>query len=94
MSNPQQNHRDLAVAVVTTSGRWPTTGFDTVPENQKIKHVLQEATKHLHLAGTEGWIATVGNQTLNPDESFAGQGFTSGQILIDFGPRQGGGGCA
>lgn len=85
------NHLD--VAVLTTSGSWPATGFEKASVNEKVRHVLQQAARHLHLAGTDDWIATVGGQTLNVDESFRANGFTSGAIQIDFGPRQGGGGA-
>lgn len=92
------NHNDrdrqqLDAAVLTTSGRWPATGFERVSANEKVRHVLQQAARHLHLAGTEDWIATVGAQTLNVDESFRANGFTEGHVQIDFGPRQGGGGA-
>lgn len=85
------NH--FGVAVLTTSGRWPAIGFERASVNEKVRHVLQQAARHLHLAGTDDWIGTVGAQTLNVDESFRASGFTGGEIQIDFGPRQGGGGA-
>lgn len=85
------NH--LEVAVLTTSGRWPATGFEKANANEKVRHVLQQAARHLQLAGTDDWIATVGAQTLVVDESFRANGFTGGELQIDFGPRQGGGGA-
>lgn len=88
-----QHPPELDVAVLTTSGRWPATGFEKVSENEKVRHVLQQAARHLHLAGTEDWIATVGAHTLNVDESFRANGLTRGHVQIDFGPRQGGGGA-
>ncbi len=90
----EQHHGHLHAAVVTTSGRWPDTGFEKVPDHEKVRHILDQATKHLHLAGTQDWIATVGSKTLNADESFKANGFTMGDVVIDFGPRQGGGGRA
>jgi hypothetical protein len=90
----QKKHEDLEAAVVTTSGRWPATGFDKTAPNQKVRHVLDQAAKHLNLAATNDWIATVGTKTVNADVSFADNGFTTGEIIIDFGPRQGGGGRA
>lgn len=95
MSEKNDDHHasHLGVAVLTTSGRWPTTGFERESVNQKVRHVLREAARHLDLAGTDDWIATVGATTLNVDDSFRANGFTRGEILIDFGPRQGGGGA-
>lgn len=90
----EQKHGHLEAAVVTTSGRWPATEFEKASANEKVRHVLDQAAKHLHLAATNDWIATVGTKTLNADLSFADNGFTTGEIVIDFGPRQGGGGRA
>jgi hypothetical protein len=92
MSQEHENH--IGVAVLTTSGRWPTAGFEKAALNEKVRHVLQQAARALNIAGTEDWIATVGTQTLNVDESFRANGFAGGEVQIDFGPRQGGGGRA
>lgn len=92
MNEKHQNH--VEVAVLTTSGRWPARGFEKVSVNEKVRHVLQQAARHLRIASTDDWIATVGAQTLNVDESFRANGLTTGEIQIDFGPRQGGGGYA
>jgi hypothetical protein len=56
--------------------------------------MLREASRHLNLADTDNWIATVGSQELKIEDSFRENGFTGGEIVIDFGPRQGGGGRA
>ncbi|MGA3124319.1 MAG: hypothetical protein ABSF69_26470 [Polyangiaceae bacterium] len=92
MSEQQDKH--LGAAVVTTSGRWPASGFENVPDHEKVRKLLDEAAKRLDLAGTHDWIATIGTKTLNADESFKANGFTRGDVVIDFGPRQAGGGCA
>jgi hypothetical protein len=92
MSEKQDKH--VEVVVLTTSGRWPSTGFESVPDHQKVQHVLNEAARHLHIASTEGWIATVGTKPLNVGESFEANGFKHGEVQIDFGPRHGGGGNA
>jgi hypothetical protein len=86
------SEQHLQAAVVTTSGRWPTSGFEAVNDHQKVRQILEEATRQLQLAGTQDWIATVGAKVLNPDDSFLANGFTTGNVVIDFGPRQGGGG--
>ena len=86
--------KHLAVAVLTTSGRWPATGFEKASPNEKVRHVLKQAARALDLASTDDWIATVSGKALNQDNSFAENGFGTGQVVIDFGPRQGGGGRA
>jgi len=92
MDQDKKNH--LSVVVLTTSGRWPTTGVATVPSHQKVRVVLSHAAQDLGLAGTDGWLATVGAKTLDVDKSFVSNGFAEGSIEIDWGPRQGGGGHA
>jgi hypothetical protein len=89
-----EHHGHLGVAVLTTSGRWPEHGFEKAPTHEKVQHVLDQAIRHLHLAGTQGWIAMVGSKELNAGESFEKNGVTTGDAVIDFGPRHGGGGRA
>jgi hypothetical protein len=89
--NEGQGERKVEVAVVTTSGSWPASGFNGVPERQPVKHELEEAARHLGIVNTSGWIATVNGRQINTDASYLENGL-SGQITIDFGPREGGGG--
>jgi hypothetical protein len=91
----QMSEKKLGVAVVTTSGRWPTTGFEIVNDNVKVRVVLDDAAKHLKLTGTAGWVATLAGSTtaLNQDASFKDDGITGGDVVLDFGPPHGGGGA-
>lgn len=83
------NH--IAVATVTTSGVYPTEGYNQVPLNQPIRVELQRAEKAFELTDTGGWVATVDGRPLNVSQSYAASGLT-GQIEIHWGPREGGGG--
>lgn len=83
----------VMVEIVTTSGTWPDEGFDKVPAHQKIQVLLEKAVKKLRIADVNGWIATVGDKELNVDSSYLDNGLT-GRVSIDYGPREGGGGCA
>lgn len=82
----------VQVQVVTTSGKYPEGGFDEVPANQKVRIQLDKAAKHLHIADTTGWLAMIGDRELNVDLSYRENGLT-GKVIIDYGPREGGGGC-
>src|SRR5438105_5989225 len=88
---PHDNH--IEVAVVTTSGRWPTSAFDRVAIHQPIKVELENAARHLGIVDTSGWIARIGSRELDPATSYADNGLT-GAVQIDYGPREGGGGYA
>lgn len=81
----------IEIAVITTSGTWPEEGFDSVPIHQPIKVQLQHAVKKLKIADTTGWVAKVGNRELNIEQNYL-ENQLSGQVEIDYGPREGGGG--
>ena len=88
---PKVQPQHIEVAVVTTSGTWPEKGFDSVPIHQPIKVELQQAAKELKIADTTGWVATVKGRELNIEQSYI-ENQLSGQVEIDYGPREGGGG--
>lgn len=88
---PQGNF--VQVVVVTTSGSYPETGLERTPQQQKIRVILEKAANKLEITGTNGWIALVGDRELNVEASYIENGL-QGEIEIDYGPREGGGGCA
>ena len=92
---PDQKHpkpHHLFAAVITTAGTFPAEGFDEVPENQPVKVELEHATKKLGITNTTGWIATVGGRELNVAKSYVDSDL-KGTVEINWGPREGGGGC-
>ncbi len=88
-SNHPPNH--VNVAVLTTSGRWPAHGFESTPSNQKVKVALDHAARALHIVDTSGWVATVGSREVAIGSSYV-ENHLTGEVLIDYGPRAGGGG--
>lgn len=91
--NSHANANFVEVAVGTTSGFSPTDGYEQVPVHQKVKVQLDKAAKVLNLTNTDGWVATVNKQPINPDLSYQENNLT-GTIEIDWGPHEGGGGNA
>ncbi len=83
----------VEVSVVTTSGSYPSQGFEQAPSRQKVKILLEAAARHLGIVDTSGWVATANGKEIKIDLSFADNAL-SGQVEIDFGPREGGGGNA
>lgn len=81
----------IEVAVITTSGTWPEEGFDSVPIHQPIRIQLAHAVKKLEIADTTGWVAKVGSRELDVNLNYV-ENQLSGQVEIDYGPREGGGG--
>ena len=99
MNSEKQKHNDdhgdnfVHIAVVTTSGSYPAEGYDEVPINQQVRIFLAEAGRKLHIADTSNWIARVGNKEINLEQSYEENGL-HGEVDIDFGPRESGGGNA
>lgn len=83
----------IEAAISTTSGFFPNEGYERIPVHQKIRVLLDKAAKELNLAGTDGWVASVNKNPINPDLSYVENGL-SGTIEIDWGPHEGGGGNA
>lgn len=100
-SDKAEHHQDslhenavfIEVAVSTTSGFYPSEGYERVPAHQKISVQLDKAAKALNLAATDGWVASVNKNPIRPDLSYEKNGL-SGTIEIDWGPHEGGGGYA
>lgn len=85
----------VEVSISTTAGFFPTEGFERVPEHQKIQVLLEKAQNKLKIKGTADWIATVtgpsGKRTLDVAKTYTENGL-SGEVEIDWGPSEGGGG--
>jgi len=81
------------VAVVTTSGRYPTTGFDKVAAHQPVQNELNKAAKELRIVDTSGWVARANGREIDPTKNYIENQLTaSATVAIDYGPREGGGG--
>lgn len=95
LQEAKRKREEIDVSISTTSGFYPTEGFNGVPEKQAIQHELNKAKEALHIKDVNGWIATVvtpgGKRTLDPAKSYAENGL-SGKAEIDWGPSEGGGG--
>ena len=88
-----QHEKSVEVRVITTSGVYPESGFDRVPEHQKVEAVLKKANEKLHIADTAGWIAVVGGRKIDIAKSYRDNAL-SGRVEIDWGPDHGAGGYA
>ncbi len=88
----QHDEKFIEVAISTTSGFYPSTGYERVPVHQKVEVELHRATKALKLADTAGWVASMNKSPIDPSRSYEDNGL-KGQVDIDWGPREGGGGA-
>lgn len=87
--NVKEQH--VLVMVVTTSGTWPAEGFDETPAHQKVRQQLEKAAKGLRLTETTNWFAQVNGVEIDVEKNYLELNL-SGSIIIDYGPREGGGG--
>ena len=85
----------VEVSIATTAGFYPAEGFERVPAHQKVSVLLEKAQKELTIKDVAGWIATVtdgsGKRQIDPARSYVDNGL-SGNVEIDWGPSEGGGG--
>ncbi len=85
----------VGVSISTTAGFYPEEGFNRVPLHQKVEVELQKAKEELDIKDTASWIATVtgpsGKRAIDPARSYLDNGL-SGDVEIDWGPSEGGGG--
>lgn len=85
----------VGVSVSTTAGFYPAEGFNRVPADQKVEIDLHKAKAELKIKDTTGWVATVtlpsGKREINVTRTYKENGL-SGDVEIDWGPSEGGGG--
>src|SRR5436853_7681351 len=85
----------VEVSISTTAGFYPADGFDRVKADEALQKELDKAANKLKIKSTQGWVATVaeaaGKRTLDTAASFSANQLT-GEIEIDWGPSEGGGG--
>ena len=91
----ERDHHLVDVSISTTAGFFPAEGFNRVPVNQKVEIELRKAMEALKIKDTAGWVASVitaaGKRPVDPAKTYAENGL-SGEIEIDWGPSEGGGG--
>jgi hypothetical protein len=85
----------LEVSISTTAGFFPTEGFNRVPAHQKVEVELAKAKQELRIKDTAGWVTTVigpsGKRVIDPAKTYLENGL-SGEVDVDWGPSEGGGG--
>lgn len=91
MSNQDNTDSHVEVAIVTTSGRFPAEGTERVAAHQPVNNELKKAVKELKIVDTTNFIARVGEKEIDPNKSYVENQLT-GTVIIDYGPREGGGG--
>lgn len=85
----------VEVSISTTAGFYPEEGFERVPTHQKVSVLLKKAQDKLGIKDVAGWVATVtdgsGKRQIDIERSYV-ENDLSGEVEIDWGPSEGGGG--
>ena len=89
---PELDAEFVTVAVYTTSGAYPGEGYERVKITETVGEILSKAGSTLKLTDTSKWIATVDGREIDPSKSYDTNNL-KGTITIQWGPREGGGGC-
>lgn len=82
----------VAVEVYTTSGAYPSKGPELVKITEIVGEILSKAGNILKLMDTKDWKAEVDGREIDPSKSFEANEL-KGTFTIQWGPREGGGGC-
>lgn len=85
--------KTINVRVITTSGSFPSKGHEKVPVDEAVSAVLARAATALGITDASTWVAKVDGKPINTADTYAGIGL-KGEVKIDFGPNEGGGGDA
>jgi hypothetical protein len=93
VSRPRHGAEKLLVTVFTTSGTFPAQGALRVEASELIANILARAADKLRITDTTDWVAQVNGVDINPQLTFAQAGL-SGEVDIEWGAREGGGGHA
>jgi len=85
----------VEVSISTTAGFYPAEGYDQVAVDEKVEFELEKAARDLGIKPTSDWIANVngpeGLREIDPMKTYM-ENSLSGQVDIDWGPKEGGGG--
>jgi hypothetical protein len=91
----QRPEQFVEVSISTTAGFFPAEGFNRIPAHQKVEVELEKAKRELKIKDTAGWVATVtgpsGKRVIDVAKSYL-ENALSGNVEIDWGPSEGGGG--
>jgi hypothetical protein len=93
VSRKDEHPDKVLVVVVTTAGVYPAEGAARYLARTPISAVLVDAKAKLGITTVPpDWVVMVKNTDVNPSQSFE-QAHLSGEVKIEWGPREGGGGA-
>lgn len=92
VSRPHHGSDKILVTVITTSGIFPTQGAVRAKADDRIIEMLERAARKLRITDTTDWVVQVGGNDVDPQLTYAQAGL-AGEVDIEWGAREGGGGA-
>lgn len=91
-ANGKKNEaRTINVRVHTTSGNYPARGHEKVSVTEQVQEILKRAADELELVGTTDWIVRIGDKVIAGSSTYE-QLDEHGEVKLDWGASEGGGG--
>lgn len=91
-ANGKKNEpRTINVRVHTTSGNYPVHGHEKVSVTEQVQEILKRAADELELVGTADWIVRIGDKIVSGSSTYEQLG-EHGEVKLDWGASEGGGG--
>lgn len=91
MSTTEHQNREINVRVVSTAGNYPAHGHERVPVVEQIAAILERAADKLTITNPADWVAKIDGKVIDPAQTYEALGL-HGEVKIDYGRREGGGG--
>lgn len=92
-SNERPDDHEVAVAIITPSGIYPSEDtLARVPRDTAVAVVLQRAAEHLKLTKTADWVLRAGERSLAANETFKHLGLRC-IVDLEWHKPEGGGGA-
>lgn len=88
---PKDEVRTINVRVHTTSGNYPAQGHEKVHLTEQVQEILKRAADKLELVGTTDWIVRIGDKVISASSTYDQLG-EHGEVKLDWGANEGGGG--
>lgn len=83
--------KEINVRVLTTSGSYPTKGHEKVPVTEQVLEILKRAASALKIVDFSTWVVKVDGKPISSESTYEALGL-HGEVKLDWGPTEGGGG--
>lgn len=87
----KEKPKEINARVITTSGSYPDHGHEKVAVTEPVMAILSRAANALNITDISTWVAKIDGTVVNTSSTYLELNL-KGEVKIDFGPNEGGGG--